>query len=367
MGLVAILELQVFFPYLVQWWNSMALKPITQIISFVSLSSLWLSVTALPENGRYLIAKRGKAHEGRCGLQLTDATAIPEAVYNNIVLYEQYAAAAYCNVNSNSPHTTLQCSDNGADNCPLVQAADTYTISEFQEYVRLRTEWRAEPNADMRCSSTYADATGYVAYDVTRKTTVVAFRGSRSFRNFVADLEYNMNSTDLCHGCDAHGGFWQAWLESRTGILSAVQAAKEQNPNYKLVVTGHSFGGALATLCAAELRKMGHDTALYTYGSPRVGNKALADFVTNQPGGNFRITHTNDPVPHLPLLMMGFQHVRPEYYISTGNEATAGLEALTKFDGAQDWGGNTGHLMTSIESHLWYFNSVTACGEGIEF
>lgn len=206
-----------------------------------------------------------------------------------------------------------------------------------------------------------------MAYDNTRNLTVIAFRGSRSLRNFVTDLDYSTNRTDLCPGCDAHGGFWQAWQEARADILAAAKIAADLHPEFKLVVTGHSLGGALATLCAAELRKMGYPAALYTYGSPRVGNQALAHFVTNQPGGNYRVTHTNDPIPHLPLIVMGFQHISPEYYINTRNMATANAYSVTELLGSEDWTGNTGQLMTNIMSHLWYFNSITACGMGLEF
>jgi predicted lipase len=41
--------------------------------------------------------------------------------------------------------------------------------------------------------------------------------------------------------------------------------------------TGHSLGGALATLCALEMRqRLGLRVELYTFGSPRVGSPQFA-------------------------------------------------------------------------------------------
>jgi hypothetical protein len=45
---------------------------------------------------------------------------------------EQYAAAAYCPENNNSPGTQLSCH---VGNCPRVDAADTTTAIEFEKYV----------------------------------------------------------------------------------------------------------------------------------------------------------------------------------------------------------------------------------------
>lgn len=147
-------------------------------------------------------------------------------------------------------------------------------------------------------SSLATDVTGYVAVDNTRSLTILAFRGSKSVRNFVADADFPATATDICPSCTAHQGFWNSWVEARTGVLAALKTAAASHPNNRVIVTGHSLGGAIADLAAAEIRKSGVTADLYTYGAPRIAGAALSDFITNQnAGGNYRVTHKNDPVP----------------------------------------------------------------------
>lgn len=65
-----------------------------------------------------------------------------------------------------------------------------------------------------------------------------------------------------------------------------VESYLTRNPSYKVVLTGHSLGAAMArvTYFFLEDTKRFPKTKyeLYTYGEPRVGNYAFADFMNNQ-------------------------------------------------------------------------------------
>jgi predicted lipase len=76
-----------------------------------------------------------------------------------------------------------------------------------------------------------------------------------------------------------------------------------------VLVSGHSLGGALASLCTLDLKMGKHSSShvkLITFGQPRVGNtqfeKAMQSFDHLQ---IWRIVHWLDPVPHLPLRSQG--------------------------------------------------------------
>ncbi|KAF7508723.1 hypothetical protein GJ744_008970 [Endocarpon pusillum] len=263
-------------------------------------------------------------------------------VLGRLNLWEQYAAAAYCVANNNSPGTKVTCA---AGNCPLVEAATTTTLIEFQ-------------------NSLLTDVTGLVAVDSTNQKVVVSFRGSKSARNWLTNIDFIAIPSDICLFCGVHQGFWKSWVEARPRILTAVEEAVAQNPGYGIVSTGHSLGGALATLAAANLRNSGYDVALYTYGSPQVGTQVTANYISNQPGGNYRVTHTNDIVPKLPSGVVGYGHVSPEYFIKSGNNVPVTSTDIDVIQGISLTAGNQGTFPPSIDAHLWYFNAISACSPG---
>ena len=110
---------------------------------------------------------------------------------------------------------------------------------------------------------------------------------------------------------------------------------------------------------------------LYTYGQPRIGDAKVSDYITNQnKGGNFRVTHDDDPVPRLPPLAFGFRHISPEYYIKTGNGVPVTPADIDgPLNGNVNFQGNTGDLdqLSDFDAHGWYFNDVSACNDGAGF
>lgn len=120
-----------------------------------------------------------------------------------------------------------------------MQSANTASVLEF--YNQLAT-----------------DVTGYIATDSTNQLIVVAFRGSETLKNFIADVEFPLTPVDICTGCNGETGFWSSWTEARAEVLNAVQQAVAANPSYKILSVGHSLGGAIAAFAAAELRNSGY-------------------------------------------------------------------------------------------------------------
>ncbi|KAJ4325471.1 hypothetical protein N0V94_000614 [Neodidymelliopsis sp. IMI 364377] len=175
----------------------------------------------------------------------------------------QYASAAYCSNNFNSPGDQIQC---GSRNCALVEQADSATVLEFSK------------------TETPTDVTGFLAIDHSNALIVLSFRGSQSLDNWLTNLNIASVPTDLCASCTAHAGFWDSWTDARETVLPAVRNASILFPHYGITVAGHSLGGAIATLAAAQLRNQGYSVALFTFGSPRVGGAKLSAFISGQQG-----------------------------------------------------------------------------------
>ncbi|MCL7045989.1 hypothetical protein MKW94_007332 [Papaver nudicaule] len=84
-----------------------------------------------------------------------------------------------------------------------------------------------------------------------------------------------------------------------------------KNEKAKVIVTGHSLGGALATMFTTVLAFHKEDWLLkriegvYTFGQPRVGDEKIGEFVKEQLRVNgvkyFRFVYCNDIVPRVPF------------------------------------------------------------------
>ncbi|KAE8353429.1 Alpha/Beta hydrolase protein [Aspergillus coremiiformis] len=267
---------------------------------------------------------------------------VNSGVLGNLELFAQYSAAAYCSGNLNSPGDKVLCP---VGNCPLVEAASTESLDEFND------------------SSSFGDPSGFLAVDETNKLIVLSFRGSSDLSNWIADLTFILtDDSNLCAGCEVHDGFWQAWSHIADTITPTVQSALSKYPDYTLVMTGHSYGAALAAIAATVFRNAGHSVELYNYGQPRVGNLALAQYITSQNmGGNYRVTHTNDLVPRVPPEIAGYHHFSPEYWISSPDQTAVSSADVTEVIGVDSTAGNDGASGFSIEAHRWYFIPISEC------
>ncbi|KAJ5344606.1 hypothetical protein N7452_002610 [Penicillium brevicompactum] len=265
---------------------------------------------------------------------------VSSSVLSQLSLFAEYSAASYCSNNINSTGNAVTCAEG---NCASVQSADTTTLWEF----------------DRDCS--YGNVAGFLAVDETNKLLVVSFRGSRALTTWIANINFGLtDASSLCSDCEAHSGFLESWETVADDLTSKIKSAQSTYSGYQLVLTGHSFGGAVAALGGTALRNGGLTVSLYTYGQPRIGNEALATYITNQ-GSLWRVTHQDDIVPKLPPSSWGFSHPSPEYWITSDNEATVTSSDVDVIEGVGSKAGNAGTLNPDVEAHNWYFGHIDGC------
>ncbi len=118
------------------------------------------------------------------------------------------------------------------------------------------------------------------------------------------------------------------------GVAAAQPNDKAETPSpvMSIEVTGHSLGGALATLYVAENTAAGHATIprICTFASPRVGDPTIATQFDQLEISSWRIVNEPDLVPKLPFL--GFQHVETEYTYNSGNSVEWSLACWHSLD-----------------------------------
>lgn len=156
---------------------------------------------------------------------------------------------------------------------------------------------------------------------------VVTFRGTelQDPRDLQTDFnfKYSRMSRELPN-VRVHTGFLKT---ANLGIqaLRVYLDAIRNDPNAEVVFTGHSLGGAAATVAAAQLSDMGiprSKISVYAFGAPAVGD---AGFERRYRDLNvWRINRPNDPVPKLlDNTIMGFRHIGREGTLDN-NQVTFG-------------------------------------------
>ncbi len=113
-----------------------------------------------------------------------------------------------------------------------------------------------------------------------------------------------------------------------------------------LVLTGHSLGGALATLAAMQLHR--RKPRLITFGAPRVGNPAFAERFAQliPPGRALRVGNYWDPIPDLPdekvdlfFREYDYRQAGPEHriYSLTQHGGPSLTKIIAENDSLRDW------------------------------
>ncbi|MCZ0932023.1 MAG: lipase family protein [Oligoflexia bacterium] len=89
-----------------------------------------------------------------------------------------------------------------------------------------------------------------------------------------------------------NSGFWNAF----SLVKDSIKESLKQIEGYQLFFTGHSLGGALATIA---VRYFSNDSsgACYTFGAPPIGTKKVEEKLKTP---LYRIVNDLDIVPHMP-------------------------------------------------------------------
>jgi triacylglycerol lipase len=135
---------------------------------------------------------------------------------------------------------------------------------------------------------------GFVAQNNTSKNVFVTFRGTQTPEDWLSNIAINQTA----HPWGAvEEGFASLYAQCSSAVLAAVHRASAP----KVVATGHSLGGALSTLAAADLAIKEVDVDLYSFASPRTGNPAFADTFNQKIMTAWRLVNTEDLVTTVPL------------------------------------------------------------------
>jgi len=142
----------------------------------------------------------------------------------------------------------------------------------------------------------------------------IAFRGTDEIKDWFDNVNA-FQERALFGGF--HRGFWNSLNDVWTPLYDKYLKlrSKKKRP---LFLTGHSLGGAMATVAAAKLIHEDKPfTSVYTFGQPRAVTLETARIFNVEASGRyFRFQNNNDLVTRVPGRLMGYSHVGSFLYIS---------------------------------------------------
>jgi predicted lipase len=181
------------------------------------------------------------------------------------------------------------------------------------------------------CRDVYPHSDDFLVSRKVSGHTILAVEGTNETTDWVTNLKF------LIKRDDCHRGFKNNANRTLAQLVIGYEAL---DPNRKLVVAGHSLGGATATLIADLLWEAGNrNIGLVTAGSPRPGGRKLRERIKDLE--HLRFVHGNDIVPNTPPLLAGFVHTHPKIQLPDAVE--------TRFDGVADH--NMGDYYTAAEKY----------------
>ncbi|KPI87532.1 putative lipase domain protein [Leptomonas seymouri] len=167
-----------------------------------------------------------------------------------------------------------------------------------------------------------------------------------------------------------HAGFLSIWKTLKPTVMQRLREILQEDRNivYRIFTTGHSLGGALASLSAysitAVLRRERYpipEVTVYTYGQPRMGNRTFQRIYNKAVPRSFSVVNESDMV--VSMIMFGGYHVGIEVDIDrNGNFIVKPTEIEKLFPPTAGRGMTViNHLMANYGISLNAIASRTTC------
>ncbi len=130
---------------------------------------------------------------------------------------------------------------------------------------------------------------------------IISFSGTKlsEIDDIITDLKFWKTEFEKLY---VHKGFHDYYYKLKFPVLREILKLNKLK-KYQLYWTGHSLGGALATLFGYVYK----EGVVYTYGKPKIGNKDFSNEV-NRTIKCYRVYNNLDIIPNLPPGFLKYTH-----------------------------------------------------------
>lgn len=155
------------------------------------------------------------------------------------------------------------------------------------------------------------DTQGFVAFNPDINELVICFRGL-PILNVKTFFKYtNLIQKKTINIGRVHYKFYNSFHIVSEDIVNYISTLPIDSNTF-IVCTGHSLGAAIATIAAEKLNA--HE--LYTFGSPRVGNRTFVNCLHRKNIKHYRFVNNNDIITVLPFAFLGYAHFEKAIYFN---------------------------------------------------
>lgn len=124
------------------------------------------------------------------------------------------------------------------------------------------------------------------------------FSGTTTKLELIEDVEFSLIGASDVLRTPNNVKCSKGFLQTYQAIQKHLKEIRLEHMDKKLIISGHSLGGALSNICSLDFRE--ENPINISYASPRVGNIAYANYFDKNIK-SLRINNTSDIVPNLPF------------------------------------------------------------------
>ena len=239
----------------------------------------------------------------------------------------------------------------------------------YDVYVKERTNKKYENKGQWLLGAT-EEHTGYINYDEKENTIFIAFRGTNSSNDLKTDISFTKEKCSFLNNKGVHSGFLNSYNYFKPELNKKINEIIKTHPNARIIFTGHSLGGAVATLAALDAVNNNNfkdkNISLITFCSPRVLSEEAYKYCMSDKNikklceNTIRIWRAGDVVSSLPFegYKLNFKHFGKSWCIDklpdNYKPVKKGLLSVFSYSEWVKWGENYYllHSMTGIRNDI---------------